>query len=300
MTQIRHFVSVVEHGGFKAAAAAVFRSQPALSLSIRELETTLGARLLERGNRVMLTAFGTLFYREAKSLVEHYDRAIQAAIDVAQVRLGRVKIAAVPSIAHEILPRAISRFVRSYPTVNLHVEDGSTIYVHERVKSGTVDFGIASEPDSSSGLRFSPLLADALCAVVPAGHPLFKRKKLKWPQLAASRIIGNGIMQALSPDVRAAIGQPESLFIPNTTTLLAAVENGVGVTVLPFLSNQHNGESLRFIPLESPRVERLVGIVEPEDKSPSPAALALRNGIVEEVQALAPCPEVRRLRSGSA
>src|ERR1700761_8330525 len=144
IAQLRHFVSVVEHGGFKAAAKAVFRSQPALSLSIKEMETALGAPLFEKGSHATPTPFGSVLYGEARKLVEHYERTIAAAIDVARVRGGSVRVAAVPSAPPEMLPRAISRFTARYPGIRLHVEDGTAAYIHDRVRSGAIDFGIAS------------------------------------------------------------------------------------------------------------------------------------------------------------
>ncbi|MFM0500177.1 LysR family transcriptional regulator [Paraburkholderia caffeinilytica] len=295
IAQLRHFVSVIEHGGFKAAAKAVFRSQPALSLSIKELETALGAPLFEKGSHATPTPFGSMFYGEAKKLVEHYERTIAASIDVARVRGGSVRVAAVPSIAHELLPRAISRFTARYPGIQLHVEDGTAAYIHDRVRSGAIDFGIAGEPDLEAELSFTPLIADVMCVVVNAGHALFKQRHIEWRDLSGYRLIGNGTMRALPAAVREAAAEQDELFIANTTTLLAAVEGGVGLTVLPYLAKQRYRETLRFIPLDAPRIERTVGFVELAGRSLSPAADALRASFVEDLDASHFSALVRRL-----
>jgi LysR family transcriptional regulator, carnitine catabolism transcriptional activator len=295
IAQLRHFVSVVEHGGFKAAAKAMFRSQPALSLSIKELEAAMGAPLFEKGSHATPTPFGAMFYGEAKKLVEHYERAIAAAVDVARVRGGSVRVAAVPSIAHEILPRAISRFAARHPGIQLHVEDGTAAYIHERVRSGAIDFGIAGEPGFEMELSFTPLIADVMCVVVNASHALFKQRRIEWSELSGYRLIGNGTMRALPVAVREAAAQPDEIFIANTTTLLAAVEGGVGLTVLPYLAKQRYRDTLRFIPLDAPRIERTVGFVEFAGRSLSPAADALRASFVEELDASRFPELVRRL-----
>lgn len=295
IAQLRHFVSVVEHGGFKAAAKAMFRSQPALSLSIKELEATMGVPLFEKGSHATPTPFGSMFYGEAKKLVEHYERAIAAAVDVARVRGGSVRVAAVPSIAHEILPRAISRFAARHPGIQLHVEDGTAAYIHDRVRSGAIDFGIAGEPGVDLELSFTPLIADVMCVVVNAGHALFRQRRIEWSELSGYRLIGNGTMRALPAAVLEAAAQPDEIFIANTTTLLAAVEGGVGLTVLPYLAKQRYRDTLRFIPLDVPRIERAVGFVEFAGRSLSPAADALRESFVAELDASRFPELVRRL-----
>jgi LysR family transcriptional regulator, carnitine catabolism transcriptional activator len=294
IAQLRHFVAVVEHGGFKAAAAAVFRSQPALSLSIRELENALGATLFEKGSHASPTPFGTMLYGEARKLVEHYERVIASAVDVVKMRHGRVRVAAVPSIAHEMLPRAISRYALRYPGIELHVEDGTAAYIYDRVRSGAIDFGIAGEPRNEPELSFTPLLSDVMCAVVNTGHPLFRHRKIKWKDLSGYQLIGNGTMQGLPGSLLDAIGQTD-IFIANTTALLSAVEGNVGLTVLPYLAQQRHRETLRFIPLDDPPVERTVGFIESSGRSLSPAALALRESFLENLGASALPKQVRRL-----
>jgi DNA-binding transcriptional LysR family regulator len=295
ITQLRHFVAVIEHGGFKSAAKAVFRSQPALSLSIKELESVLGAPLFEKGSHAAPTPFGEMFYGEARKLVEHYERAIASAIDVAKVRGGHVRVAAVPSIAHDLLPRAISRFTQSYPGISLQVEDGTAAYIHDRVRSGVIDFGIAGAPVDDTELRFTPLLADVMCVVVNAGHALFRRRRVDWKDLSGYRLIGNGTMRTLPEPVRRAMSEQEGIFIANTTTLLSAVEGGVGLTVLPYLAQQSHRDALRFIALDEPRVERAVGFIELTGRSLSPAANALRESFLVNLDSSPLPPHVRRL-----
>ncbi|TFE40575.1 hypothetical protein E2553_28020 [Paraburkholderia dipogonis] len=94
---------------------------------------------------------------------------------------------------------------------------------------------------------------------------------------------------------REAAAKQDEIFIANTTTLLAAVEGGVGLTVLPYLAKQRYRDTLRFIPLDAPRIERTVGFVELAGRSLSPAADARRASFVEDLDA-SQLPElVRRL-----
>ncbi|HWT36382.1 MAG TPA: LysR substrate-binding domain-containing protein, partial [Paraburkholderia sp.] len=102
-------------------------------------------------------------------------------------------------------------------------------------------------------------------------------------------------MRTLPEPVRRAMSEQEGIFIANTTTLLSAVEGGVGLTVLPYLAQQSHRDALRFIALDEPRVERAVGFIELTGRSLSPAANALRESFLVNLDSSPLPPHVRRL-----
>ncbi|MGZ5153410.1 MAG: LysR family transcriptional regulator, partial [Burkholderiales bacterium] len=99
LAQLRHFLLIVETKSFRVAAKRAFRSQPALSQSIRQLEARLGQPLFEDGSRTTLTPFGESCLPVIRELVAHIDRATQSMLHVAEVSGGRLSIAIVPSVA---------------------------------------------------------------------------------------------------------------------------------------------------------------------------------------------------------
>ncbi|MDX1319946.1 MAG: LysR family transcriptional regulator, partial [Oceanospirillum sp.] len=108
IAQLRHFVWVAELKGFHAAAEKAHRTQPAISLSIRDLETKLGESLFEKRNaktaKTELTPFGQYFLPKAKELITHHDRVAEDMTLLAEHRTGHLRIASIPSIATRILP----------------------------------------------------------------------------------------------------------------------------------------------------------------------------------------------------
>ena len=108
ITQLRHFVWVAELKGFHAAAEKAHRTQPAISLSIKDLENKLGEPLFEKRNakatNAELTPFGQHFMPQAKELIAHHDRIAKDMTLMAEHKTGHLRLASVPSIASRMLP----------------------------------------------------------------------------------------------------------------------------------------------------------------------------------------------------
>src|SRR5262245_1670489 len=107
--QLRIFVAVARLGNFTRAAERLGLSQPSLSLHIRQLEQDLGVRLFDRSTRsVALTPAGDDFLPTAERLLDDFQSAVAAVADLAARRRGRVAVAVLPSVAAELLPRAMA------------------------------------------------------------------------------------------------------------------------------------------------------------------------------------------------
>ena len=76
--QLRHFVNVASSGSYKEAARQGFRSQPAVSLALKTLETQIGAPLFENGRRVVLTGLGAAIFPLVEEYLQHHDRLARA------------------------------------------------------------------------------------------------------------------------------------------------------------------------------------------------------------------------------
>src|SRR5579875_2194376 len=165
LTKIRSFVAVAQTRQFRKAAEALGLSQPALSAHIRALEHELGAALFMRTTRsVTLTAEGERFLRCARSILKELDRAICELRDQAQLKTGRVVVAATPSVAANVLPKALAAFKARHPDVQLHVREEPAAGVERRVEAGDADFGaiVASKAaDCGPCLQLGISMADA-------------------------------------------------------------------------------------------------------------------------------------------
>ncbi|WP_086481688.1 LysR family transcriptional regulator [Oceanospirillum sanctuarii] len=287
IAQLRHFVWVAELKGFHAAAEKAHRTQPAISLSIRDLETKLGESLFEKRNaktaKTELTPFGQYFLPKAKELITHHDRVAEDMTLLAEHRTGHLRIASIPSIATRILPELLLQFMEDSPELHISFYDGNSDAVLNMVESQEVDFGIASlfYQQEHSDKTFTPIWDDQVGVVCPFDHPLADRDAIDWQELQGHRLIGNGTSRLLEEtEAKSLIGQSQ-FYVSNMLSLIAMLEAGFGVTTLPWYAVPRDNQKLKFIPLSSPKVVRQIGIVQMNNKTLSPPAEALMNYIIQ-------------------
>lgn len=272
ISQLRTFVAVAELRNIHDAGARIGRSLSAVSVALKHLEQELGAPLFETDRKSTLSAVGRFVFDQARSEIMRHDRMMETIGAYARGDLGRVAIACVPSVASHILPGVIERFTRLNPGVELDVRDIDTAAVIRAIERGTVDIGIAGTPPKASGVEFAPWFRDELVLVCARDHPLAGRKTVTWRDLEGLNLIANGVTETLAmADQRYAKGNAR-LMVRNTTSLLALVGNGVGVTILPRLSVPGSPEGITTLALRQPTEKRLVGILWRPESTPTPAA----------------------------
>ncbi|MCZ8440420.1 LysR family transcriptional regulator [Achromobacter xylosoxidans] len=268
----RHFLLVAELRSFRAAAARAFRSQPALSLSIREMEQRLGQPLFERGNGNALTRFGQDCLPLARELVEHHDRVAGTLAGLAGNEAGTLTMASVATVAMHWLPELVAAYRERYPAVALRLFDDNSEGVERMVLAGEVELGVCSPVLRDRRLAFEPLLRDAFGLVCHRGHPLAGRKSVTWREIAGLPLVGTVAHRQLADYPQAAFMMERQVFVSNMMSLLAMLERGVGVTVLARLGVPPDSPGLVFVPLARPRIERELGITRLAGRSLSPAA----------------------------
>ncbi|GAB1577520.1 LysR family transcriptional regulator [Bordetella petrii] len=272
----RHFLLVAELRSFRAAAARACRSQPALSLSIKEMEHRLGQPLFERGSRVVLTHFGQQCLPLARELVEHHDRVAGALGGLARNEGGLLALASVATVATHWLPELVAAYRRQYPGVSLRIFDDNSEGVERMVLAGEVELGVCSPVARDRRLEFEPLLHDAFGLVCHKKHPLAGRKSVTWREIAALPLVGTVAHRQLAGHPQAAFMMDRPVFVSNMMSLLAMLERGVGVTVLARLGVPPDSGRLAFVPLSRPRIERQLGIMRLAGRTLSPAAAAMQ------------------------
>jgi LysR family transcriptional regulator, carnitine catabolism transcriptional activator len=170
---MRAFVVVARHGSFNRAADELSRSQPAVTLSIKQLESYVGLKLFERTTRkVTPTTAGEKFIPVAERLLREFDMAIYDVTATADCRSGHVSMSVLPSVATRILPDVISEFTEKFPDISIHVSDYNAQGVQRSVERNEVDFGIGSLWHPNSKLEFRPLMEDRFELVCHKDHPL--------------------------------------------------------------------------------------------------------------------------------
>ncbi len=272
---LRHFLLVAELGSFSAAAERAFRTQPAISLSVSELENRLGKPLFEPGRRVKLTAFGQACLPLVRELIEHHARVADIIGRLASNNAGAVAIAAIAAAATHWLPAVVRKFHTKHPDVRITLLDDNSSNVERMILSGQADFGICSPISNDRRLAFEPLTNDVFGVVCRRDHALTQHPQLRWRDLADVPLIGTVAHRQLDGHPQAAMLAEPPIFVANFLSLLAMVRHGDGVTVLPELGVPPSATDLAFIPLVSPRIVRKIGLMRPTDRTMSPAADAI-------------------------
>ena len=281
ITPLRYVLTVVDQGGFHAAARQVHRTQPALSMAIRELESRLGEALFERGGKATLTPFGHYCVPRFRELITQHDRLSRELVAQVARDAGHLDMAAVPSVASRLMPRLLADFVQRYPGIRVSLHDGNADYVREQVLAGEVDLGLSSLWEGDAALSFTPLMRDALGVVCRDDHPLAGRQAVHWRELMQESLIGNGTSRLLQGTDAAALLEHHSFYISNMISLTAMLVAGLGVTTLPRLAFPEEYERLKFIPLSEPKVEREIGLLQLSGRSLSPGARAMAEFVTQ-------------------
>lgn len=211
---LRLFVAVCEEGNIAAAAKRQAIVPSAVSKRIAQMEREAGVSLLERGRRgVAVTAAGEAVWRYARESLRMLDRVTSELGAFAQGVQGHVRVFGSKSAVAQILPVDIGRFARAYRDVRVSLEEREIWEVVRGVEEGRADIGVCWDAVERRGLRFLPYHGDHLAVVVPATHPLARRRSvsfvetLDWEHVD---ILARSIMQQTQRSAAAAAGKQMS------------------------------------------------------------------------------------------
>lgn len=306
LRQLRAAIAVAKRGNFRRAADELKLSQPALSLSIAELERSLGVTLFHRTSRMVApTEIGAAFLPGAERLVVELDRLVSDVAKNAEARAGRVVVTCLASVAGRVIPAVINECSRRYPAIDIDIRDDLAGRMAEVVRHGEADFAITLAPRSlAEDLVFEPLFSESFFVVCQKSHRFAKASKVRWRQLEGETFIAfstaSGTHAMIDAEIiRARVSLGRRVTVTQLATVLGMLEEGVGVSVLPQLAlpvERHPRLIVR--PLIDPMLERTIGLLQRRDRSLSPAAAAFREVLFDTVamQEAAPRPSRRATR----
>lgn len=291
LRELQVFIELAETLNFRRAAARVHLSQSAVSGVIGRLEETLGARLFARSTRsVQLTDAGQALLAHARILRAQAETAASAVRDVVELREGRVRIAALPSLAATVVPPVFARFMARHPGVQLGVVDSLSGASFDLVRAGQVDFALTAENPAYADLAYETLASDPLVLLLPADHALAARRgPLRWAEVAGLPHISMPAPTSVRQYAEAALLSLGQRFAPrfeveHLATINAMVAAGLGLSVLPALAAQVAlGGPVVQRRLTAPDVERPIGQVMRQERSLSTAAAAVAAALRAEL-----------------
>ncbi len=281
LRHLRYFIAVAESLNFTRAAERVHITQSTLSHQIRQLEEEVGKDLFDRrGKRVVLTEAGESFLAYATRALGVIDQGLSELKQTVVPMTGTVRIGTTPTFNMGFLPDCIALFLKQNATVKIVVEELSGDAITEGLKARRLDVGIAYRPERQKEIRFEPLFNEELALVVPHGHPLAKRKRLRVAELhrEAMVLLPNSFStrRLLNECFRAAGAEPNVIAEMNTLPAMLALSlrKNVGTIVAPS-AVADSSKPWRIVPLEGPTPVRTHGLLFLEDEAQSPASMAL-------------------------
>lgn len=279
LRHLRYFVTVADTLHFGKAAERLGMSQPPLSQQIRQLEETIGARLLTRTNRrVALTEPGRLFLQEARDILAKVEHAAELAQRAQRGELGELRIGFTRTTPlSQDIPRAIFAFRQRYPAVHLQLEELNSLQQIDALLERRLHVGILRPGILPKGLVSKRLFRDPLVAVLHADHPALKsvgaRGKLPTKALAQepfvvfARTAGAGVYEHVFALCRTAGFVPRiAQEAREASTIIGLVAAGLGVSILPESCGHINVEGVRYVPLTDPTAMSEIHVVYREDE----------------------------------
>ncbi len=259
LRQLAHFVAVADAGSFSVAAERAFIAQPALSMSIKKLETSLGTPLFERLPRgVVLTPAGDALLPEARRSLAAAELGRNNARLAALGEMGVVRLGFVGSAIYRLLPLRLPAFVSSHPSVQLELTEGVTLTLLQAIREGRMDAAVIRLPaDDTTGFDVAEVERDDLIAVVPRGHRLAHRRQIHLAELAQDPFVLFSRSQvprlrATTVDacIRAGFTPRLAQEATQAFTMVGLVGSGLGVALVPGVIRLFSNEQVRFIALK--------------------------------------------------
>lgn len=236
---LKVFCDLAETESFTKAAQINHITQSAVSQQISSLERQFKALLIERSKKKFrLTREGKVLYDASKQIVQTFETLHTQLQELKDIISGTVRVATIYSIGLHALPPYIKRFMKSYPTVNVHVEYRRANQVVEDVLGNVVDLGLIAYPHRDSKLDIVPLPKEPMTVICHPHHALAKSKSIKLSALAGQNFI------AFEPDIptRRAVDKvlrehgvqvAPVMEFDNVETVKRAVEIDAGVSIVP-------------------------------------------------------------------
>ncbi|WP_143277393.1 LysR substrate-binding domain-containing protein [Bordetella genomosp. 9] len=256
--QLRAFAAVMLAGSVTGAATRLRISQPAISALIAGLERDLGFNLFVRDrNRLQATTEAALFYRSVSAVLERLDGLERLATDIRHADEGTLRIAALPMLALEFLPRVAASFLARHPNVRMILQAHSSPTVASMMATHQFDLGFSESAYDEGWINAQRLRVRCVC-VLPVGHPLASRAVLTPAELDDLPIVTGPADHARTrhlAEVFRACGARLNLRVetPLFASMCAFVSQGTGYAVVDAITAAGaHGAGLVARPFEPP------------------------------------------------
>jgi len=240
LTELRYAVALARERHFGRAAASCHVTQPTLSVAIKKLEDELRVQLFERHRHdVRITPAGEAIIAQAQRVLEEAERLRTLASPEVQQFGTPLRVGAIHTIGPYLYPALVTAARRIAPQLALVIEENFTHVLAQRLRDGEVDAILIALPFAEPGVVVTPLYDEVFEVLLPAAHPLAKKKQISPDALDSEPVLmlGEGHClrdQVLSfcPHIQRA-GQRTEVSASSLETIRHMVAAGMGISVLP-------------------------------------------------------------------
>lgn len=284
---LRLFLAVCEEGSIVRSADREATVPSAVSKRMAALEDLAGLPLLRRGPRGMEpTDAGQALARHAREVLAGMERLRSSMGTLSQGGEGSVRILASLAAISSRLPGDLVRVLEDHRTLKVSLEEAASTEMVRQVREGTADLAVCWDASDLAGLETLPYRADHSCVVLRRGHPLARRKSLRFAEILDEDYVSampGSMMEIMLQRHAAAAGKPLSprVEIQSFAGVARAVAAGFGVSVLPreVLEPLASDLPVRLVPLDEPWATRRFVVCLRAHPYVSPAARRVAQGL---------------------
>ncbi len=295
LRRLKYFVKIVDIGSLTQAADVLHIAQPALSQQLATLEGEFRQQLLVRTKRgVTPTEAGMVLYRHAQIILRQFDQAQNDVKNSGQTLSGQVSVGLAPGTAASALSLPLLKAVRArHPGVLLYLNENFGTTLSELIMNGRMDMAVLYGSKPVHGLSFVPLLKEELYLVGPADMAL-PEAQVELAQLLDVELLlprPYNVVRKLVDEAFIGIHRTPNVVaeIESASTLVAAITDGLGATILPGSAARVIGAACkaRLCRIVNPVIEAPLSLCVSDHLPMSEPALAVKEILMELVGDLA-------------
>jgi DNA-binding transcriptional LysR family regulator len=281
LSQLEVFLAVARERRFSRAAEKLFRTQSAVSQTVRKLELEIGEPLFDRSSRDgVLTDAGRVLQEHAEKLINLRQDAREALVEMRELQKGKLTIAANEFTALYLLP-VLAEFRRLHPALKITVQRSLGSRIPDDVLKHDVELGVLSYDPQEPQLKSTVVYLDELALVVPPRHPLASAHEVSVRQLGAESFVAHIVASPYREKVIEAFRRHKTplhmdVELPTLQAIQRFVTMGNGVALVPEISVQNEvarGELVR-VPVRDLHFQRKLRLVYRQDSALSHAGRA--------------------------
>ena len=284
-TKYEALAAVVEEGSLTRAAQELGCTQSAVSHSISALEQELGFPVLTRNRGgIALTEEGERLMPAVRALLTSEEHLRQTASSIRGLDSGTVRIGTFTSVAVHWLPIVLKAFQQDFPGVSVKLLNGDYHDVEQWLEDGSIDIGFVTLPMQTE-CRCIPLMEDRLLAILPIGSRF--ENYVRFPLTECEREPFISLLESSDHDARRALEaagvKPNVRFYTKDDyALIAMVEQGLGISIVPELLMKGRSDRVRTLPL-IPEAKRIIGLAIAAGDKAGPAVRKFADYVVRYV-----------------